>query len=94
MYCMKLLITSVDENLFLGEVEKLSVPTLNGVFGILPNHTNMIAVLTAGEVGFLPIHVVYSALDEFKDYTMRVPITGGICKVVDNEIIITMSVVS
>ncbi len=88
---MKLVRTPVDQNLFVWQVEKVTIPTEDGYFSILRNHTNMIAVLKKWHVSFLPVHTIHSALDEFRDHTVNILIEWWLCKVVDNEIILTVS---
>ncbi len=88
---MKLIITAVDQTIFIWQVEKVSIPTVEWIFALLPQHTNMIAVLVKWDVTFIPVHVTHSALDEFRDHTVHVPIQWWICKIVDNEVILSVT---
>ncbi len=45
---MHITIAKVDENLFDGEAAYLSVPSVGGVLGILPNHEPFITILNEG----------------------------------------------
>ncbi|HEX8994038.1 MAG TPA: F0F1 ATP synthase subunit epsilon [Candidatus Paceibacterota bacterium] len=47
---MKVVIAKVDENLFDGEAAYLSVPSVGGILGILPNHEPFITTLKEGIV--------------------------------------------
>jgi hypothetical protein len=93
MYSMQLVIIGVDKKLFTGVVEKISIPASDGVFTILPSHTDMIVVMKKWLVDFLPTHTEYSALESFFNHTVRVPIQGGICKVTHDEIVLIVTAI-
>ena len=48
----KVQILSADHPFFQGECESLTVPTLDGQYGILANHSNMIAAVVPGMLHF------------------------------------------
>lgn len=48
MNTFNLSILAADKSFYCGECEYISLPTLNGEIGILANHCNLIAAITAG----------------------------------------------
>lgn len=45
-------ILATDHPFYQGDCENLVFPTLDGLYGILPNHEPMIAIVSAGEIKF------------------------------------------
>lgn len=56
---MRLEIVSPDGLLFGGEVERVSLPGLSGVFDVLPRHAPMIAALGPGTIRYEEGHKRY-----------------------------------
>lgn len=52
MATFKLHVLAADKVFFEGECEHLSVPTSNGMYGVLANHENTISAIVPGEMTF------------------------------------------
>jgi F-type H+-transporting ATPase subunit epsilon len=47
---MKLTITTVERTVFTGEINQATIPTLEGLITVLPNHEPLVAALGLGEL--------------------------------------------
>lgn len=72
-----LTITTVDKQLFRGEVESVNVPGSEGQMTLLPNHSSLITLLKDGDV------VVRTSEGEEK-----FPVDGGLLEVSQNEAVV------
>lgn len=49
-----ILILAADRDFYQGKCESLTVPTIDGIVGIMANHSNMIAAITPGVLTYIP----------------------------------------
>ena len=78
MDTFKLRVYAVDRAFYEGECQSLSLPILDGQYGILPHHSNMIAAITPGMLTIrLPGREPETAA-----------ISTGLVKVENNEVLI------
>ena len=75
---MKVEIITPEASLFNGEVQKVTVPSMQGHFTMLEHHAPIVAILEAGKV----------MLTDMNDEQHEFAIQGGFCEQHDNEIII------
>ena len=75
---MKVEIITPEASLFNGEVQKVTVPSMQGPFTMLEHHAPIVAILEAGKV----------MLTDMNDEQHEFAIQGGFCEQHDNEIII------
>jgi len=68
-------IITPEKKVFSGNTSYVQLPGANGSFGVLENHTNMVAVLQKGNVKIVS-----------EDETLDFEINGGIVEVLKNKI--------
>ena len=68
---------AIDREIFVGDANSLTVPSVNGQLQILAEHTPLISLLREGEV------VIESA----DGSTQKLPIAGGTLEVTDKEVV-------
>lgn len=71
-------ILAADKPFFDGPCQALTVPTLDGEFGILAHHSNMIAAVIPGELYYQPVGQPRQAA----------AVSAGLVKVEDNEVLV------
>lgn len=71
-------ILETDEDFYNGRCTSLVVPTTEGMYGIMANHTNLFAALAVGLVK-------YTTTDGENHY---IAVSGGMIKVENNEVLI------
>jgi len=71
-------ILAADRMFYDGECISLVVPTIDGYYGVLANHQNMIATIVAGTISY--------KTDEITEELASVP--EGIIKIEDNDVLI------
>jgi hypothetical protein len=91
---MQLTILSADKKVFSWKIERISIPSLDGTYAILKNHTDMVAILKKWEISFMPYHVEFTALESFADNNTYLHTEWWICKVENNEILLLLSTVT
>ena len=64
-----------DKVMFFGEASYIQLPGIDGLFGILENHGNMVAALKKGQVKLVS-----------EDETSFFEINGGIVEVLKNQV--------
>ena len=72
-------ILAADHPFFEGECCSLSVPTLDGMYGIRAHHSNMISVVATGILRYQP---------EEKGPVLEAAVSGGLVKVEDGAVLI------
>ena len=68
-------ITTPDKEIFSGSASLVNLPGVDGSFGILENHANMVAVLKKGKIKLIS-----------EDETLYFEINGGVVEVLKNKI--------
>ena len=68
---------AIDREIFVGDANSLTVPSVNGQLQILAEHTPLISLLREGEV------VIESA----DGSVQKLPIAGGTVEVTDKEVV-------
>lgn len=87
---MQLTVTSPDGLLFRGEVEKASLPTPQGIIGILPGHMTLATALASGYVSYIPRkYEAESSLESYADPTETITIIGGLALIEKDIITVT-----
>lgn len=96
---MTLEVISPDETLFVGEVNQITLPGLDGSFGVLNNHAPMISALKEGSVK-VDQTVGTNKPDIVGDYVGRLneehaddasftfDIKGGVIEIKENKVIV------
>ncbi|MGL4597975.1 MAG: ATP synthase F1 subunit epsilon [Bacteroidia bacterium] len=75
---MLLEIITPDKNLFTGEIKSVSLPGLDGSFGVLNKHAAMISALKKGRIKVI----------DAQQQTQTFDINGGVAEVFQNKIIV------
>lgn len=75
---MQLEIITPDKKLFSGDVKSVTLPGLDGKFGVLNKHASMISSLRKGKI----------KLVDMQAQTQYFEITGGVAEVHKNKIIV------
>jgi F0F1-type ATP synthase epsilon subunit len=83
---MLLRIISAEWELYLGEVQKVGIPTNNWILWILPGHMNLVTPLISGLVTYLPLEAPSSLLDSFSDHTNTIEVGWGLA-MIENDMI-------
>lgn len=78
MKTFNLRIYAADHIYFSGKCEHIQIPTVDGQYGVLANHSNVIAEVEPGELFFRP--------EGEKD--QKAIVTRGMIKVEDNDVLI------
>ena len=68
-------ITTPDKEIFFGNASLINLPGIDGAFGILENHANMVAALKKGTIKLIS-----------EDETLYFEISGGVVEVLKNKI--------
>ncbi len=77
---MNLQVLTPDSQVFSGEISQVYVPSIEGVIGILPHHTNLFSALTEGVIQI-----------KSGEKTELLSIGGGFVKVENNQVTILVS---
>lgn len=85
---MLLRIVSIEGELYSGKVKKVVFPTDQGLVGILPGHINLMTLLSAGGIAYLPEAWEMTSLEEFTEKSKKIDIKWGLALVEDNVITI------
>ena len=85
---MLLRIVSIEGELYSGKVKKVVFPTDQGLVGILPGHINLMTLLSAGRIAYLPEAWEMTSLEEFTEKSKKIDIKWGLALVEDNVITI------
>ncbi len=75
---MLLEIITPDKKLFTGEIKSVSLPGLDGSFGVLNKHAAMISALKKGRIKVI----------DAQQQTQTFDINGGVAEVFQNKIIV------
>ena len=76
---MILEIITPDKNVYKGEVTSVSLPGIDGRFGVLDNHAPIISALQTGEINVVD--------NEANNHSFTIE-GGGVVEVLKNEVII------
>ena len=87
---MLLRIVSVEWELYSGKIEKITFPSENGTLWILPGHINLVTTLKPGLVAYLPDVWSQSALQEFTEHSLTVPVQAWLAMVEDDVVTIVI----
>lgn len=85
---MLLRVVSSEWELFHNTVDKVSVPTEQGILWILPWHMNIVCPLIAGAVIYIPTENPKSSLDSFADHHDTLFIKWWLMMIDDNVVTI------
>ena len=85
---MLLRVISVDGEVFTGEVEKVIIPTAQGVLWILPGHLNLVTTLLPGNLEYIVTHKDQSnsALESFANQYDTIAVQWGLVMIEDDVI--------
>jgi F-type H+-transporting ATPase subunit epsilon len=87
MATLKVAIIGKDKLAYEGEADAVFVPTKTGIIEVLPNHTQLISALQAGE-----IIVKTAGSDPAKDGASKIfKVTGGVLEVRANSNVIILA---
>ncbi len=75
---LHLTITTPERVVYEGDVQSVTVPTIDGEIGVLPHHVPLVSVLAAGE-----LHAITTAGE-----SQPMAVSGGFIEVNDNNVII------
>ncbi|MGI6563967.1 MAG: ATP synthase F1 subunit epsilon [Clostridia bacterium] len=78
MNTFELNILASDKPFFKGPCESLIVPSLDGKYGILPHHSNMIIAVVPGKLVYVPLG----------QPKQEVAVSHGLAKVENNEVLV------
>ena len=81
---MLLRVISPQWEVYNGEVQKVVLPTENGLIGIFPGHMNLVTTLTKGTITYLNTNIPISLLDSFQDHTKKLEIEWWIAMIEDD----------
>lgn len=88
---MQIEILTPDTELFKGEIESVSLPGINGYFGILNNHAPLIAALGKGTVAIKGSKNATGSLitkQNTNDAEFTFDIKGGMVELKNNKVIV------
>lgn len=74
---LKVAVISKDKIEYEGEASALFVPTQTGIIEVLPNHTQLISALKAGEI----IVITDTSLSSQDPKNMKFKVSGGVLEV-------------
>lgn len=78
MNTFSLHILTAERSFYEGECESLTVPTPEGSFGVLAQHTNTIAAVSTGVITF----------KDASGETVNAAVSGGLIRIEDNDVLI------
>lgn len=87
---MILHIVSTTWVLYDGSVQKVTMPAVDGMLCILPNHVNLATVLKSWDISYIPDETPVSALDSFADHTNSIAIQWWMALIEDDTILIAV----
>ncbi|MBI2577289.1 MAG: hypothetical protein HYV77_00385 [Candidatus Wildermuthbacteria bacterium] len=71
---------AIDREIFVGEAESVTLPSASGQIQILPNHAQMVSLLTEGDV-----------LIKSLQGMQKIPIVSGVVEVKSDETIVLVN---
>jgi F0F1-type ATP synthase epsilon subunit len=83
---MILRVVGVDGDLYNGSVTKVSLPTENGIIGILPWHIALVTIVVAWLISYMPDTIPSDSLHSFADHTQTLSVSWWLA-MVDNDVI-------
>lgn len=71
-------ILAADHQVFKGELEYISVPTLDGLYGIMANHSNTMVTVNTGTLTYR----------EEGKAEIKLAVSNGFCKIEEGEVLV------
>ena len=87
---MLLRIVSVEWELYSGKIEKVTLPSEKGILWILPGHINLVTTLMPWSVAYLPDVVGQSALEQFTEQSIKIPVQGWLAMIEDDVVTVVI----